>query len=99
MTLGDGLKLGQALFNMNDGIHMVTDFMWVRNGKITYTSPMQEMLPVNTDMHLISRNDFLEYLETVGATDSDLEKPYGTYNTFAKADDSEDYFAYYDNDR
>ena len=93
------MTLGEALFSMNDGIHWVTDFMWIRGGKITYSSPMQELLPVNTRLTPVGRNDFLEYMEAVGAADGDMEKVYGTYNTFAKSDETGDYFAYYDNDR
>lgn len=94
------MVLADALMQMNDGIHSCTSYMRVKAGEIIYPTLRDTREGLDRALRRISREEFLEMLEDAGAPDSALEKCYGEYNSFAvSVEDSNDYYAWYDNDR
>ena len=47
----------------------------------------------------LSRKDFLDRIEAAGATDGDMERVYGEYNSYAMVPETGELFAWYNNDR
>jgi hypothetical protein len=85
---------------MNDGIHQCTGYMRVKAGVVTYPKLQDTRDGLDRRLRRISREEFLEELEGCLAPVSAMEKCYGEYNSFAVSEeDSNDYYAWYDNDR
>lgn len=94
------MVLADALMQMNDGIHQCTVYMRVKAGEITYPALRDTREGLDRALRRISRDAFLEMLEECLAPVSAMEKCYGEYNSFAVSEeDSNDYYAWYDNDR
>lgn len=94
------LSLGDAMMQMNDGIHPTFNYMHVVGLSVKTESLKDRRSGFEQGLKLITREDFIEHLEDIGAGDSAFEKCYGEFNTFAIAVDREnEYFAWYNNDR
>lgn len=93
------MLIGDALRQMCDGIHGTTRFMHVMgiDVKQEHISVLKNRLQEEIDE--ISRDEFLDRLEEIGASFSDMERVYGEYNSFARALDAEEYFAWFNHDR
>lgn len=93
------MVFGDALMQMCDGIHRPHSFMCIVDNKVTYRHVRAAKELMRVEIKKMGRDEFLEHLEEIGASFSDMEKVYGEYNSFAKASDGTAYFAWYNNDR
>ena len=93
------MVFGDALMQMCDGIHRPHSFMYVQDGKVTYRSIRDAKELLRVEIKKMHRDEFLEYLESIGADFCDMEKVYGEYNSFAKTSEGNIYFAWYNNDK
>lgn len=93
------MLIGDILMQVCDGIHGSTRFMRVKDGIVRqeHISVLKDRLQETVER--MGRDEFLDMLEEKGASFSDMERVYGEYNSFARTEDSTEYFAWFDNDR
>ena len=94
------LTLAHILYQMNDGIHAVKDFLIV-DDSIHYVSPKDRTLDLTRQLVPIPRDKFIDIVEPMAGDDfTFMESLYGTsYNSFAMEPGTNRYYAWYDNDR
>ncbi len=93
------MLFGDAMMQMCDGIHRPHSFMHIVDDKVTYRNVRAAKELMQVEIKKMTRDEFLEHLEEIGASFGDMEKVYGEYDSFAKASDGTAYFAWYNNDR
>lgn len=92
--------LANIVYQMNDGIHSVKDFLMV-DDSIHRISPKDKTLDLKKQLVPIPRDTFIDIIEPLAGDDFGLmESLYGTgYNSFAMEPCTNRYYAWYDNDR
>lgn len=92
--------LANIVYQMNDGIHSVKDFLMV-DDSIHRISPKDKTLDLKKQLVPIPRDKFIDIIEPLAGDDFALmESLYGTgYNSFAMEPCTNRYYAWYDNDR
>ena len=94
------MVIADAMMQMCDGIHHTTKMMSLgKDKKIAYLELDQLKDDMGKQLTRLNRKDFLDRIEAAGATDGDMERVYGEYNSYAIAPDTGELFAWYNNDR
>lgn len=97
---GPEMVIADAMMQMCDGIHHTTKMMSLgKDKKIAYLELDQLKDDMGKKLTRLSRKDFLDRIEVAGATDGDMERVYGEYNSYAIAPETGELFAWYNNDR
>jgi len=92
-------SLANILYQMNDGIHSVHDFLMV-DDSVHRISPRDKTLDISRQLVTIPRNAFMDVIDKVAGDDWGLmESLYSDYNSFAMEPGTDRYYAWYDNDR
>lgn len=100
MAVNTEMVLADAMMQMCDGIHRTTKLMTLnKDGKIVYLELDQLKDSMGLGLERISRKDFLDRIDAAGATDGDMERAYGEYNSFAVVPETGELFAWYNNDK
>ena len=92
------LTLANIIYQMNDGIHSVNDFLVVDDA-VHYVSPKDRTLDLARQLMPVPRDSFIEAVEKVTDDWEVMESLYGKYNSYAMEPGTSRYYAWYDNDR